>query len=141
MRTSKRAGQALVEFSLVAVLLFTVFCAIIEFSWAFYNLVYLNNAVSKAARVYVANDNALSSNSGWDAARISLVSEQGGLTIIPPSGPVLYDDSWNVTTARTPGGYVKLTGSMVYPSITPLNSFVQAAGFGTLRAEAVARIE
>lgn len=137
---TKRAGQGTVEFSLVAVLLFTIFCAIIEFSWVFYNLVYLNNAVNKAARIYIANNNTTVTGGGAVETRISVVSEQGGLTISDPTIELL-DDSFTVTTTRAPGNFVRVTAEMTYPSITPLNEFVKAAGFGTLRARAVARIE
>lgn len=132
----RRRGQGLVEFALVSVLLFVALCAILEFSWVFYNLSYLNNAVSKGARMAVVGGTNVQI---WTA----LQSEQGGMTIATYSVTVFNPD-WTVNadnTVRTKGGFVRVAATINYPSITILNRLIQMAGFATLRSECTVRVE
>lgn len=139
MRRRLRDGQSTVEFALVAVLLLTVLFAIIEFSWCFYNMAYLNNAVNKAAREYIKAKYA-DHETAKTAARLLLTDEKGGLTIAWSDANLL-DPSFNATDTRRAGNYVKVEARIIYPNITPLNTFVTWFNMSELRSEAVLRCE
>lgn len=140
MRLRLRSGQSTVEFALVVVLLLTVLFAIIEFSWVFYNMAYLNNAVNKAAREYIKARHT-SHATAKTGAQLLLTDEKGGLTIAW-SDATLLDPSFNATTTRQPGNYVKVEATILYPNITPLNTFITyIPSLKTLRSEAILRCE
>lgn len=128
---ARRRGQAMVEFAVGLILLLTVFCGIFEFSWVFYNYAYLNNVVSKAARLAVPTANT--GSNGDDAIRAFVANAKGGLPIAPPTIQ-LTDVNGNATASRTAGNILKVTAAMSYSSITPLSSFVEMSSFATLRA-------
>lgn len=135
MKKGLRAGQATVEFSLVAIVLFTVICAILEFGWVFYNYSYLNNAVSKATRLGV---------SGADNTTIvaAVVGAVGGLPIGSPEISVSTMIGGTVAnTDRTPGNMITVSASIAYPNLTPLSVLVRMARFGTLTVSCTCRIE
>lgn len=132
---ARRRAQATVEFSLCAILLFTVICAIFEFGWVLYNLSYLNNAVSKAARLGVT---------GADNATITaaVVGAVGGLPIGTPTITVTTIAGGTViNTDRTPGNLLTVSASINYPNLTPLSRLVKMASFGTLTVSNVCRLE
>ena len=55
-RTQKHEdGQALVEFALVLPILLVLLCAIIDFSWMYYNQITISNAAREGARYAVVN--------------------------------------------------------------------------------------
>lgn len=58
MRVKRGTGQALVEFALVAPLLFTLLALILEFGWTYYNLYYLNSLARMAARALASQTTA-----------------------------------------------------------------------------------
>lgn len=135
MKKGFRAGQATVEFSLVAIVLFTVICAIFEFGWVFYNYSYLNNAVSKATRMGV---------SGADNATIvaAVVGAVGGLPIGSPEISVSTMIGGTVAnTDRTPGNMITVSASIAYPNLTPLSALIRMARIGTLTVSCTCRIE
>lgn len=49
----KEKGQALVEFALTLPILLALLCGIIDFGWAYYNQITLNNAAREGARYAV----------------------------------------------------------------------------------------
>lgn len=140
MRRSGRSGQGLVEFALVSVVMFSLFSGILELSWWFYNLSYLNNATNKAARMYAKNVTGRTQATAESDARTLLVLEKGGLTVAQ-SNVQLYDSTFSVTTTRVTGGYVKVEAEVLYGSISPFKSFIYMANMSTLRSQAMMRIE
>lgn len=123
------------EFSLCAILLFTVVCAIFEFGWVFYNYSYLNNAVSKAVRMGVSGAN----NSTIAAAVVGAI---GGLPIGSPDISVSTMAGGAVAnTDRTSGNMLTVTASIAYPDLTPLSWLIKMARFSTLTVSCTSRIE
>lgn len=136
----RRNGQATVEFALIVVLVVTTFFAIIEFSWVFYNMAYLHNAVNKAAREYIKQKYS-SDSQAWTAAQTVLVAEQGGLTITSFTRDLLDGSTLASGATRTAGNFVRIDATMTYPSITPMYSLIQLFNLTTLRSVALQRCE
>ena len=55
-RNQSSRGQALIEFSLVALTFFILVFALIDFSWLFFNQMMMQNAVREAARYASTGD-------------------------------------------------------------------------------------
>lgn len=135
MRGSSRAGQATVEFALVITLLMTAMCAIIEFSWVFYNCSHVTHAVEKAARVGVVG------GSNDDITAV-VVGSPGGLPISRPVIRACKPDGTPLPSSdRTHGNLLTVSASIDYPELSPLSRFVKMASFGQLSASCTVRVE
>lgn len=133
-----RRGQGLVEFALSLTLLITMMCGIFEFSWVFYNYAYLNNVVSKAARMGVPLQATGTNNDAAISAAVT--SSRGGLPIQAPTIR-LTDQTGNTTTSRAAGNILIVEAQMDYASITPLASLVQMSSLSRLKASCAVVLE
>lgn len=146
-RHQERRGQATVEFALCAVLLMTIFCAIFELAWTFYNCSYLSNALSTAARLAVTASRrpvALA-----DVER-EVTQAVGGLPIGSPR-VTTYDVRYTSDGLETtevpgawqprPGQWVKVSAEIPYPNLTPLSRLIVLAGYARLTGECMLPVE
>ena len=129
----------MVEFALGIVIVLTIFCAIFEFSWVFYNYEYLNNAAAKAARAGVnMTGSAVTAVSA--ACAVVLTSQPGGLAITM-TGFTATRGGVAVNTTVSSGDIITVSGTISYSNITPLSSLVQMSAFNTLSANCQTRVE
>lgn len=130
-----RHGQGIVEFALSSIILLTLFTAIFEFSWVFYNYSFLNNTLNKAGRLAVVG-------AGNSAIQTEVTGARGGLTIGLPSITVQKPDGTSMPNSnRDAGNWITITASIAYPNITPLSNLIQLTPFGTLSSQCTVRIE
>ena len=131
------SGQGLVEFALAAIVLLTLLCAIFEFSWVFYNYVYLYNAVSKGARMGAvgANNSAVKAEVVGAVGGLPIPADTVSITVTTPSGQAV------ASTDRTTGNSIMVGETIPYEPITPLSRFVPAFSSQLLTGRAITRIE
>jgi hypothetical protein len=128
MRSEK--GQSTVEFSLVALLFFTLLFGIIEFSNAYYTKLTLQYALAEAGRYMTTGQGYSSSNS---AARGAAIHDKFCKKLIgtgvpcPPIGPdftfTCYKDGKGAKCdpdGGNPGDTVVVTATIVKPRLTGL---------------------
>ena len=115
-------GQALVEFALVSILLFTVVLGIIDFSFLFSGRSSAYQATRVAARFAAAHPNA------WTvAARPDGTTIEGNLTLTAVSAAVQNDDAHLTISYARPGAGATSTPCGRW-SVTS-NAFVPTGGF------------
>jgi len=72
-RNQSSRGQALIEFSLVALTFFVLVFALIDFSWLFFNQMMMQNAVREAARYASTGDHV--TNNGTTLSRVASIEQ------------------------------------------------------------------
>ncbi len=72
-RNQSSRGQALIEFSLVALTFFILVFALIDFSWLFFNQMMMQNAVREAARYASTGDHV--TNGSTTLSRIASIKQ------------------------------------------------------------------
>lgn len=132
---TRRRGQAIVEFALSSVILVTLFTAIFEFSWVFYNYAYLNNALNKAGRLAIVGGTNQQVTDEVTGAAGGLPIGAPTISVCTPAGEP------KLSTDRTPGDWITITATIDYPNLTPLSQLVRMSPIGSLTSSCTLRIE
>ena len=127
------------EFALGIIIVLTIFCAIFEFSWVFYNYEYLNNAASKGARAGVGL--AGSTVNSVSATCAAVVTSMPGGLAVNMVGFTCMRGATVINTTCSSGDVITVKATISYSNITPLSSLVQMSSFNTLSANCQTRVE
>jgi Flp pilus assembly protein TadG len=114
-------GQSVIEFALVSITFFFLVFAIIDFSWALFNQMNVQEAVRQAGR-YAATGRHITGSNGSTASRISSITQVldsyaigSGVSI---SSVTISSAAGGVGSAGGPGDTVTITATCAVPMLT-----------------------
>lgn len=120
-------GAAMVEFAIIALLLFTLIFGIIEFGWLFFGWITLTGAVREGARLAVVGEDGIKETIERHAFAIQL-------DVSSPSVTTSGSGSTKTVTVSATGEIPLITGLFAFLSNTGNNTF-QLSAESTMRYE------